>query len=167
VAGILREGVAAFRSCGGDPADLTWALGPAIQKCHFEVGPEVVDAFRRDPAWHEGLAEPGPRGRPHVDLHGFLRAQALDLGMDPARDGSVARCTLCERELLYSFRGGDLEGRQWGWVRIATPDDDSDWALPLDRLVPNPVTLGAMQDARQGNLPSFDTIEALLTDLNS
>jgi len=118
VAGILRRGVAIFREQGGRPAELAWALGPAIQKCHFEVGEEVLAAARLDPAWTEGLAAPGPRGRPHLDLHGLLRAQALDLGLDPARDGSVARCTVCEPELLYSYRRGDLEGRQWGWLRI-------------------------------------------------
>jgi hypothetical protein len=116
--GILRRGVALFSDLGGRPEDLAWALGPAILKCHFEVGEEVLAAARRDPAWREGLAEPGPRGRPHLDLHGLLRAQALDLGLDPARDGSVAVCTLCSPELLHSYRAGDRHGRQWGWIRI-------------------------------------------------
>ena len=63
---------------------------------------------------------PGPRGRPHLDLHGLLRAQALELGLDPARDGSLALCTVCHPELLYSYRRGDQPPalRQWGWVRI-------------------------------------------------
>jgi YfiH family protein len=123
VAGILREGVAVFRHLGGAPEELVWALGPAIQACHFEVGPEVIEAARLDPAWQESLASPGPRdrphlGRPHLDLHGLLRAQALDLGLDPAREGSVPLCTQCRSDLLYSYRGGDLQGRQWGWLRI-------------------------------------------------
>ena len=117
-AGILRRGVAIFRERGGDPAQLTWALGPAILACHFEVGEEVLEAARRDPAWREELTQLGPKGRPHLDLHGFLTAQALDLGLDPARNGSLARCTFCEPGLLHSFRNGDKEGRQWGWVKI-------------------------------------------------
>jgi YfiH family protein len=118
VAGILRRGIAVFIGQGGRPEDLAWALGPAILKCHFEVGGEVVAAARRDPAWREDLAAPGPRGRPHLDLHGLLRAQALDLGLDPARDGSVVVCTFCSPELLHSYRRGDRHGRQWGWIRI-------------------------------------------------
>lgn len=122
VGGILRRGVEIFKENGGRPEDLAWALGPAILACHFEVGPEVLEAARRDPAWREDLAHPGPAGKPHLDLHGFLRAQARDLGLDPGRDGSVARCTVCEPDLLYSYRRGDLEGRQWGWVEILARD---------------------------------------------
>lgn len=118
VAGILRRGVALFIGQGGNPAELVWAFGPAILACHFEVGEDVVRAARLDPAWSERLAAPGPRGRPHLDLHGFLRAQALDLGLDPALDGSVALCTVCREDLLFSYRRGDLEGRQWGWIEI-------------------------------------------------
>jgi copper oxidase (laccase) domain-containing protein len=117
-AGIMRRGVGVFTGMGGRPRDLSWALGPAILKCHYEVGEEVVEAARQDPAWREDLAEPGPRGRPHLDLHGLLRAQALDLGLDPALDGSVAVCTYCTPDLLHSYRRGDRHLRQWGWIRI-------------------------------------------------
>ena len=118
VAGIFRHGVALFQAQGGHPEDLTWALGPAIGACHFEVGPEVIEAARHDLAWGTDLATAGPAGKYYFNLHGFLRAQALDLGLDPAKDGSLLRCTRCEPELFYSYRGGDLKGRQWGWIRI-------------------------------------------------
>jgi polyphenol oxidase len=116
--GILRRGVARFRALGGDPAELVWAFGPAILACHFEVGEEVIEAARRDPAWREDLRTLGPSGRSHLDLHGFLRAQALDLGLAPAREGSVALCTVCRPDLLYSYRRGETTGRQWGWIEI-------------------------------------------------
>jgi len=119
VGGILRRGVNLFAELGGRPEDLVWALGPAILECHFEVGEEVVAAARQDPAFCEALARPGPRGRPHLDLHGLLRAQALALGLDPAKDGSVALCTTCHPEQLHSYRRGDRHGRQWGWIRIS------------------------------------------------
>ena len=116
--GILRRGVARYRSLGGGPAALVWAFGPAILACHFEVGREVVVAAQADPAWHGGLCHEGPSGRLHLDLHGLLRAQALDLGLDPAKDGSVAVCTVCRPDLLHSYRRGETTGRQWGWVEI-------------------------------------------------
>ena len=118
VAGILRKGVARFTELGGEASELTWAFGPAIQRCHFEVGPEVVEAAAQDPAWHGLLVSEGPKGRPHLDLHGFLGAQAMDLGLDPARDGSLNLCTVCQTDLLWSYRRGDREGRQWGWIEL-------------------------------------------------
>ena len=116
--GILRRGVARYRTLGGRPADLVWAFGPAIQACHFEVGPEVIEAARQDPAWREDLRSEGPTGKAHLDLHGLLRAQALDLGLDPARESSVPLCTVCRPDLLYSYRRGETSGRQWGWIEI-------------------------------------------------
>ena len=116
--GILRRGVARFRSLGGNPAHLAWALGPAILQCCFEVGDEVIAAARVDSAWEEGLASLGPSGKLHLDLHGFLTAQALDLGLSPVNDGSLAYCTGCRPDLLYSFRRGETTGRQWGWIEI-------------------------------------------------
>jgi YfiH family protein len=116
--GILRRGVARYRALGGDPANLVWAFGPAILACHFEVGGEVIKAARQDAAWREDLRTVGPSGKPHLDLHGFLRAQASDLGLASAREGSVALCTVCRPDLLYSYRRGEMAGRQWGWIEI-------------------------------------------------
>ena len=40
-------------------------------------------------------------------------------------------------------------------------------ALPFDPLVSNAETIAAMRDARLGNVRSFDTIDALMDDLNA
>jgi hypothetical protein len=116
--GILRRGVKLFCDLGGEPASLRWAFGPAIQACHFEVGEEVIEAARQDPAWQESLRSTGLTGKSHFDLHGFLKCQALDLGLDPANDGSIPLCTVCRPDLLYSYRRGEQMGRQWGWAEI-------------------------------------------------
>lgn len=124
--GILRRGVALYRNLGGDPSCLAWSLGPAILACHFEVGEEVIYAARRDPAWREDLQCPGRHGRPHLDLHGFLKAQAADLGLESGNDGSLPLCTVCRPDLLWSWRRGEKTGRQWGWAEILpvlTPQD--------------------------------------------
>ena len=39
-------------------------------------------------------------------------------------------------------------------------------ALPFDPLVPNEETLAAMRDARLGKVESFESVEALLEDLD-
>ena len=40
-------------------------------------------------------------------------------------------------------------------------------ALPFEPLVPNKETIAAMKEARSGKLASFDSVEALMTDLNA
>jgi DNA-damage-inducible protein J len=40
-------------------------------------------------------------------------------------------------------------------------------ALPFEPLVPNAETIEAMREARQGGLPRFKSVEALLADLNA
>lgn len=40
-------------------------------------------------------------------------------------------------------------------------------ALPFEPLVPNAQTIEAMMQARRGGLPRFETVEALLADLNA
>ncbi len=47
-------------------------------------------------------------------------------------------------------------------VRVA-----AEKALPFPVEVPNATTAAAMEEARQGKLPSFDTVDGLMADLNA
>ena len=47
-------------------------------------------------------------------------------------------------------------------MRVATEK-----ALPFDPLVPNAKTIAAMRDARSGKVRSFETVDALMEDLNA
>ena len=40
-------------------------------------------------------------------------------------------------------------------------------ALPFDPLVPNAATIAAMRDARLGKVRSFESVDALMEDLNA
>ncbi len=40
-------------------------------------------------------------------------------------------------------------------------------ALPFEPLVPNAETIEAMRESRKGGLPRFQSVEALLADLNA
>lgn len=42
----------------------------------------------------------------------------------------------------------------------------SDKALPFDVRIPNAQTQAAMRDIQQGNVTRFDSVEALMADLN-
>ena len=51
-------------------------------------------------------------------------------------------------------------------VRLLLTRIAHDKALPFEPLRPNAETIAAMQEARTGKLASFDSIEALMADLN-
>lgn len=40
-------------------------------------------------------------------------------------------------------------------------------SLPFEPLVPNAATIAAMREARQGDLPRFDNVQALMADLHA
>ena len=52
-------------------------------------------------------------------------------------------------------------------VRLMLTRVAHDKALPFEPLTPNAATIAAMQEARKGNLKSFDSIEALMADLDA
>ena len=51
-------------------------------------------------------------------------------------------------------------------VRLLLTRIAHDKALPFEPLRPNAETIAAMEEARTGKLASFDSIEALMADLN-
>jgi len=103
-AGAPQAAVAAFREgLGVAPRDLRAALSPAAGPCCYEVGEEVRGAFGANAAaWFR----PGPRGRPHLDLPGAVRAGLVAAGMDPSAIAPPGPCTICG-PAWFSHRRGD------------------------------------------------------------
>ena len=81
-------------------------LGPAIARCCYEVGPEVLGAFADVPGAASGRM---------LDLKIVARARLAAAGVEQVED--VALCTSCRPELFFSHRrDGGLTGRQGGIV---------------------------------------------------
>jgi polyphenol oxidase len=94
---------------GSRPSDVRVALGPSIGPCCFEVGPEVVAAFRSALGELPGLVVPGPR-RDHLDLRAATRALLERAGVRPEHIDDRPPCTRCDGERFFSFRRDGLEG---------------------------------------------------------
>ena len=95
--GIIAQAVAALPSGG-----LAAAVGPGIGRCCYEVGAEVLDAFRE----YDGVTD----GR-MLDLRAVAEAQLRAAGI--ARIEHVDYCTACHPELFFSHRRDDgVTGRQ-------------------------------------------------------
>jgi YfiH family protein len=129
---------------GTKPGDVIAALGPAIGRCCYEVGPEVAQAFAGQfaPAaeWFDGpfenlvggetqpflpwltMTPPGhspPPERVQLDLRAANRWQLMDAGVVAGNIAVSALCTACRTDLLFSYRReGPGTGRLAGAIGI-------------------------------------------------
>jgi YfiH family protein len=71
--------------------NLTAAIGPGIEECCFEVGPEVAERF-------------GSSGRVNLNLVEINRKQLLTAGIRAEHIVRIGGCTRCGEDLYYSFR---------------------------------------------------------------
>jgi hypothetical protein len=94
---------------GARAADVRVALGPSIGPCCFEVGPEVVDAFRAALPGVDGLVVPGPH-KDHIDLRLATRTLLERAGVRPEHIDDRPPCTRCDAERFFSFRRDGMEG---------------------------------------------------------
>jgi polyphenol oxidase len=110
-AGILE---AAVHALGGEAQDLEAVVGPAIGGCCYEVGGEVLGAFRartgdvtREAWWTAGR-------RPHLDLRTAARRLLLAAGVGSV--SLVGPCTRCDAAYRSYRRDGTGCGRQLSFV---------------------------------------------------
>jgi len=121
---------------GTRPRDVVAAIGPAIGRCCYEVGPEVAQAFAaqfpgaadwfdgpfeqlahgEEPLWLPWLTmmPPGhvpPPPRVQLDLRACNRWQLIDAGVPQTQIGVSDLCTACRTDVLFSYR---REGAQTG-----------------------------------------------------
>lgn len=98
---------ATLREFPGPLSAWTAWIGPAIGACCYEVDEDVARQViaASDPA----VATPGPAGKPHLDLQAVARRQLAAAGVGKVL--SVAGCTRCEDEKLFSYR---REGKRAG-----------------------------------------------------
>ena len=114
-AGVLEAAVEHLRTVFGTrPGDLEAAIGPAVAGCCYEVGAEVVDAFRARtgdttaPAWTQ-------RGnRHHLDLRTAARCLLEAAGVRSVV--VLGPCTACGPGYHSYRRDGARTGRQLSFV---------------------------------------------------
>jgi YfiH family protein len=96
---------------GVAPTSLRVILGPAVGRCHYPVGPEVVVRLQ------DSGVDPRHWEHSHrVDLRAFLTAQLDSLGVGAECIIRVAGCTACSPELASYRRDGDRAGRQFSLI---------------------------------------------------
>jgi YfiH family protein len=129
---------------GTRPRDVVAALGPAIGRCCYEVGPEVAQGYAaqfpgaadwfdgpfdqlahgEEPLWLPWLTmmPPGhvpPPPRVQLDLRAANRWQLVDAGVPAAQIDVNDLCTGCRTDLLFSYRReGAKTGRMMAVIGV-------------------------------------------------
>jgi YfiH family protein len=84
--------------------DVRAAIGPAARACCYEVGDEVISAFRARFTDAESLLTPTPNGHALIDLPKANCAQLLKAGVLSERIHIAPLCTMCRTDLFFSYR---------------------------------------------------------------
>lgn len=106
-----------FRSSGIPPRSLRVIIGPAIQKCHFEIWPRTrhkglklfIKSHRLLLKKKKLLIEKG--GRVFLDLPGIVRGELIRAGVPASRIRSTGECTFHLSRRFFSYRRKTLGGR--------------------------------------------------------
>lgn len=90
---------------GTNAEDLTVAIGAAALSCCYEIGQDVIDAFREKfPNNYEHLFSTTRDGHALVDLHQANREQLLNAGVAPENIYIAPLCTMERTDLFFSYR---------------------------------------------------------------
>jgi copper oxidase (laccase) domain-containing protein len=107
-AGVLEATVATMRVA---PRELLAWLGPAIGPEHFEVGPEVREAFVTLDAEAAHAFIPGRGDRWMADIFLLARQRLRKAGLEADRIYGGGRCTVSDSSRFFSYRRDGVTGR--------------------------------------------------------
>ena len=113
LAEIVRQALARMREeFGTEASDVRAAVGPAALGCCYEVGREVIEAFREKFTDAGSLFTPTREGHALVNLHEANRRQLVESGVAADRVHLLPLCTMCRTDLFFSYRNDRrLHGR--------------------------------------------------------
>lgn len=94
-----------------DPATLQVAIGVTLCQTCFEVGPEVLDQFK-EKFGTSLFYKSGKIEKFHIDLKAQAISHLVSLGLSSKNIEALKGCTSCDHDQFFSFRKGDVEGRQ-------------------------------------------------------
>lgn len=88
-----------------DSRDIHAVIGPCIRKCCFEVGDDVYEKFLEVfPDCRDAYAKKGQKWM--IDLVNIIIYILINEGLSYSNIRDTNICTVCEKELFFSHRGG-------------------------------------------------------------
>ena len=111
VNGILQNSVNLILKNNIFLDDIQVFVGPSIQKCCFEVGPEIIHLFNNN------YIKKIKYGKYLVDLQSSLKFQLESYGMKQKQINIHSDCTSCTVNKYFSYRrDGPRSGRMYGLI---------------------------------------------------
>lgn len=101
VPGTIQQMTAEF---GTKAEDVRACIGPAAGACCYEVGMEVITAFRQKFSEADNLFTPTREGHALVDLQRANLEQLVAAGVSPERVHTAPLCTMCRNDIFFSYR---------------------------------------------------------------
>lgn len=120
---IIGESLRAMRARSWEIEASEVAIGPCLSLAGFEVGPEVIEAFRQgafrmQDAEFAFASSKGQRDRWQLDLAMLAALQLARYGFRPEQLHIIRTCTKIESDRWYSYRReGQGVGRNWSWIQ--------------------------------------------------
>ena len=92
------------REFGARPQDLTCAMGAAATCKNYEIGQDVIDAFRENFSNVENIFTTTRAGHALVDLPLANKQQLISAGVAPGNIFTAPFCTIERTDLFFSYR---------------------------------------------------------------
>jgi YfiH family protein len=112
VSGIVKNAIELMVAHQSKVEDIKVVLGPSICKNCFEVGSEVAVKFETK------YKNKGLKGKWHVDLHGQVKCQLLDLGIFLLNIKSSHICSYENYDYCSYRRDGAAAGRMFSFMGV-------------------------------------------------
>lgn len=118
--GIGRIAVESMiKTYNSNPQDIICLFGPHIKKCHFEVGEEVANKFRKQYSSMEDIndiieykGKVNGENKYHIDTTKINENLVKSLGLKRENIIDSGICTVCNKEQMHSYRAhGKNAGR--------------------------------------------------------
>jgi hypothetical protein len=103
---------------GGDLASCRVTFGPSAGPCCYEVGDDVVTAFRDNGHPVEKIVSPGERGKPHLNLWEANTLQLERCGIPRDNVSRAKHCSVCSDAFFSCRRDGTVTGRNMSVVMV-------------------------------------------------
>ena len=99
VSEIAKKTIGKIIELGGKTENIVVAMGPGINRCHFEINDDILDDF----ANYQEFVEKR-EGKYFADLKGIIKKQLLEAGIKEENVENNNDCTFCNEDKYYSYR---------------------------------------------------------------